>query len=47
MLLGREAANAVPLPIVAGVTAFIAGELLRRRAGRTPAPVEPEAARAS
>ncbi|MFD7908971.1 chloride channel protein [Kitasatospora sp. NPDC059747] len=46
MLLGGEAANLMPLLIVAGVTAFIAGELLRGLAERTPAPAGPAAARA-
>ncbi|MFD5461870.1 chloride channel protein [Kitasatospora sp. NPDC127059] len=41
MLLGGQAANAMPLLIVAGVTAFLTAELLRgrtRHTRRTPAP---------
>ncbi|MQS11551.1 chloride channel protein [Streptomyces kaniharaensis] len=43
-LLGGEAANAMPLLIVAAVTAFITGELLRSRAGRAPVPSDRTAA---
>ncbi|MER7752487.1 chloride channel protein [Kitasatospora sp. NPDC097643] len=45
-LLGGDAGDETPLLIVTGVTAFIAGELIRGRLGRTPAPAPADPGRA-